>query len=269
MNEIVMRNATLGVEMTKTTLNGETVIFAESMRDALKWDSVPHMIRTLKEGVEYYKVSVKDLKAMGWNFAKFGKVKPNTLYAYFVTEQGVMRLIATRKPHDVKSDPALAEWLDRLQDWIFGEVLVSVAKTGAYMTPQVAQSVLEDPQTAVKLAQEVLRQAGVINELEAKNKMLSNTCFCQGVRLSQKDNRIKVLEGKLNPEYRECPEGYRPVYVKGYVRFERIRNPKDAGKYPFQYLLARDRARKLLAKQQATEPVQMELPLDNKANEEY
>ena len=75
---------------------------------------------------------VSDLKSAGWNFLKFQKVKKNTLYVYFLTRQGVARLIATRRPHDIKDNPELADKLDKLQDWIFGEVLPEVMTTGRY-----------------------------------------------------------------------------------------------------------------------------------------
>ena len=78
------------------------------------------------------KVLVSDLKSAGWNFLKFQKVKKNTLYVYFLTRQGVARLIATRRPHDIKDNPELAYKLDKLQDWIFGEVLPEVMTTGRY-----------------------------------------------------------------------------------------------------------------------------------------
>ena len=37
------------------------------------------------------KVRVSDLKSDGWDFTKFGKVKKNTLYVYFITRRGVAR----------------------------------------------------------------------------------------------------------------------------------------------------------------------------------
>ena len=40
------------------------------------------------------KIRVSALKSAGWDFTKFGKVKKNTLYVYFLTRQGVARLIA-------------------------------------------------------------------------------------------------------------------------------------------------------------------------------
>ena len=53
-------------------------------------------------------------------------------HVYFLTGQGVARLIATRRPHDIKDNPELADKLDKLQDWIFGEVLPEVMATGRY-----------------------------------------------------------------------------------------------------------------------------------------
>ena len=132
MNEITMRNESLGLSMTKATINGIDVVLAENVREALEWDSVPHMVRELKDGKEVLKIRISDLKSEGWNFAKFGKVKKNTLYVYFLTRQGVARLIATRRPHDIKDNPELADKLDKLQDWIFGEVLPEVMTTGRY-----------------------------------------------------------------------------------------------------------------------------------------
>ena len=132
MNEITLRNDSLGLTMTKVQINGIDAVWAENVREALEWDSIPHMVRGLKEGKEVLKVRISDLKSEGWNFAKFEKVKKNTIYAYFLTRQGVARLIATRRPHDIKDNPELAQKLDRLQDWIFGEVLTEVLTTGRY-----------------------------------------------------------------------------------------------------------------------------------------
>ena len=132
MNEVTLRNESLGLSMTKATINGIDVVLAANVREALEWDSVPHMVRELKDGKEVLKVRVSDLKSAGWNFVKFDKVKKNTLYVYFLTRQGVARLIATRRPHDIKDNPELAYKLDKLQDWIFGEVLPEVMTTGRY-----------------------------------------------------------------------------------------------------------------------------------------
>ena len=132
MNEVTLRNESLGLSMTKATINGIDVVLAENVREALEWDKILNMVRGLKDGKEVLKVRVSDLKSAGWNLLKFEQVKKNTLYVYFLTRQGVARLIATRRPHDIKDNPELAYKLDRLQDWIFGEVLPEVMTTGRY-----------------------------------------------------------------------------------------------------------------------------------------
>ena len=132
MNEVTLRNEGLGLSMTKATINGTDVVLAENVREALEWDRISNMVYGLKDGKEVLKIRVSDLKSAGWNFLKFQKVQKNTLYVYFLTRQGVSRLIATRRPHDIKDNPELADKLDKLQDWIFGEVLPEVMTTGRY-----------------------------------------------------------------------------------------------------------------------------------------
>ena len=132
MNEVTLRNESLGLSMTKATINGIDVVLAENVRVALEWDTMQHMLYGLKNGKEVLKMRISDLKSAGWDFTKFSKVKKNTLYVYFLTRQGVTRLIATRRPHDIKDNPELAYKLDKLQDWIFGEVLPEVMTTGRY-----------------------------------------------------------------------------------------------------------------------------------------
>ena len=95
MNEVTLRNEGLGLSMTKATVNGTDVVLAENVREALEWDTMQHMLYGLKDGKEVLKMRVSALKSAGWNFTKFGKVKKNTLYVYFLTRQGVARLIAT------------------------------------------------------------------------------------------------------------------------------------------------------------------------------
>ena len=64
---------------------------AKNVREALEWDTMQHMLYGLKDGKEVLKIRISDLKSEGWNFTKFGKVKKNTLYVYFLTRQGVAR----------------------------------------------------------------------------------------------------------------------------------------------------------------------------------
>ena len=137
MNEVTLRNESLGLSMTKAQVNGIDVVWAENVREALEWDRITNMVRGLKEGKELLKVRISDLDSafndlisnLGRNQTGRGR---QLQYAYFLTRQGVARLIATRRPHDIKDNPELAYRLDRLQDWIFGEVLPEVLTTGRY-----------------------------------------------------------------------------------------------------------------------------------------
>lgn len=139
MDELVIKNAQLGLTFHRIEWNGVETVWGDDMRDALRWDSVPHMVRTIDEGKDYFKVLVSDLKSKGLvdllpNLAinQDGRGRPQK-YIYLVTRQGVTRLIATRRPHEIKDDPELAAYLDKLQDWIFGEVLPEVLATGSYV----------------------------------------------------------------------------------------------------------------------------------------
>ena len=113
MNEITMRNESLGLSMTKATINGIDVVLAENIREALEWDKILNMVRGLKNGKEVLKIRISDLDSTLNRFCsnlsktseKGGRPQE---YVYFLTRQGVARLIATRRPHDIKDNPELA-----------------------------------------------------------------------------------------------------------------------------------------------------------------
>ena len=78
MNEVTLRNESLGLSMTKATINGIDVVLAENVREALEWDRIRDMVRGLKDGKEVLKVRVSDLKSEGWDLRKFAQVKKST-----------------------------------------------------------------------------------------------------------------------------------------------------------------------------------------------
>ena len=77
MNEVTLRNESLGLSMTKATVNGIDVVLAENVREALEWDSVPHMVRELKDGKEVLKIRISALdsafKGLFLNLSKTSK----------------------------------------------------------------------------------------------------------------------------------------------------------------------------------------------------
>ena len=99
MNEVTLRNESLGLSMTKATINGIDVVLAENVRVALEWDTMQHMLYGLKDEKEVLKIRISDLDSAFYgllpNLAKTSKKggRPQE-YVYFLTRQGVARLIA-------------------------------------------------------------------------------------------------------------------------------------------------------------------------------
>lgn len=236
MNEVTLRNESLGLSMTKATINGVDVVLAENVREALEWDSVPHMVRELKDGKEVLKVRVSDLKSEGWNFAKFGKVKKNTLYVYFLTRQAVTRLIATRRPHDIKDNPELAYKLDKLQDWIFGEVLPEVMTTGRYSgRPLVAgQHAITEMPTKLSDALRLMADEydaheltiGALGEAERTKALISDRKTATAL---QRNSVLKRRINTLEREKQEMMDGYDAEIDT--LRDRLVREEFDASRY--------------------------------------
>ena len=223
MNEATLRNESLGLSMTKATINGIDVVLAENIREALEWDTMQHMLYGLKDGKEVLKVRVSDLKSDGWNFTKFGKVKKNTLYVYFLTRQGVARLIATRRPHDIKDNPELADKLDKLQDWIFGEVLPEVMTTGRYSgKPLVAgQHAITEMPTRLSDALRLMADEydaheltmGVLTETTAQRDEAVKTVKEQNGIINEQQSRIEWIDDQRISMSESCAR-FSPVRDK-------------------------------------------------------
>ena len=223
MNEVTLRNESLGLSMTKATINGIDVVLAENVREALEWDTMQHMLYGLKDGKEVLKMRVSDLKSAGWNFTKVGKVKRNTLYVYFLTRQGVARLIATRRPHGIKDNPELAYKLDKLQDWIFGEVLPEVMTTGRYSgKPLVAgRHAIEEMPTKLSDALRLMADEydaheltmGVLTETTAQRDEAIKTVEKQNSVIEEQQSRIEWSDGQRISMAESCAR-FSPVKDK-------------------------------------------------------
>lgn len=83
----------------------------------------------------------------------------------FITEGDVYRLIAHSKL------PA-AEQFER---WIFDEVLPSIRKHGAYMTPQTLDRIISDPDFGIRLLTELKSEREQKAALQAENAALTET----------------------------------------------------------------------------------------------
>ena len=90
-----------------------------------------------------------------------------------IPEGDIYRLII--KAADQSKNPAIKEKAEKFERWIFDEVLPSIRKHGAYMTPDVIERTLTSPDFIIKLAQnlkdeqeKVKQLTQVITEVEPK-----------------------------------------------------------------------------------------------------
>lgn len=82
--------------------------------------------------------------------------------ADFINESNLYKLI-------FQSRKAKAE---KFSDWVTEEVLPSIRKTGAYMTPDTIEKMISNPDFSIKLLEELKVQQEVNAELEKENNML-------------------------------------------------------------------------------------------------
>ena len=192
MNEATLRNESLGLSMTKATINGIDVVLAENVREALEWDTMQHMVRGLKDGKEVLKIRVSDLDStlkellpnLGKTSEKGGRPQE---YVYFLTRRGVARLIATRRPHGIKDNPELADKLDKLRDWIFREVLLEDMATGRYSGKPLVAGQHAITGMPTKLSDALRLMADEWDAHELTMRVLTETT-------AQRDEAIKTVE---------------------------------------------------------------------------
>jgi len=87
-----------------------------------------------------------------------GKTTEQTVEKSFIPEGDVYRLI-------VRSNLPEAEKFER---WVFDEVLPSIRKHGAYLTPDTIEKVLTDPDTIIKIATQLKEERQLRLTAEAK-----------------------------------------------------------------------------------------------------
>ena len=243
MNEVTLRNESLGLSMTKATINGIDVVLAENVREALEWDKVLNMVRGLKNGKEVLKVRVSDLdstlKGFCSNLSKTSEKGGRPLeYVYFLPRQGVARLIATRRPHDIKDNPELADKLDKLQDWIFGEVLPEVMTTGRYSgKPLVAgQHAITEMPTRLSDALRLMADEwdaheltiGALGEVERTKALISDRKTATAL---QRNSVLKRRINTLEREKQEMMDGYDAEIDE--LRDRLAREECDASRYRY------------------------------------
>lgn len=81
-----------------------------------------------------------------------------------IPEGDIYRLIV--KAADQSKNPVIKEKAERFESWLFDEVVPSIRKHGAYMTPETIEKAILNPDFIINLA-------GVLKEEQQKNALLT------------------------------------------------------------------------------------------------
>ena len=102
----------------------------------------------------------------------------------FITEPQFYKLA-------IKANNQVAE---KFQDWVTSEVLPSIRKHGAYMTPEKVEEALLNPDTIIKLATQLKQEQEQRKQLQAENtRMKPKALFADAVSTA----KTNILIGEL------------------------------------------------------------------------
>lgn len=123
-----------GNEVEVFELNGQVLFNPKHVAEILDIADVKSSIRNFSDK-QVVKIKNSDVRSM--HFRKLNNAGEN-----FLTESGVYKLVfKSRKPE-----------AERFSDWVTDEVLPSIRKHGAYMTNDVIERTLTDPDYLIQLA---------------------------------------------------------------------------------------------------------------------
>lgn len=127
-----------------------------------------------------------------------------------INESGLYSLILSSKLPTAK----------RFKHWVTSEVLPSVRKHGAYMTPETVEKVLSDPDTIIRLATQLKEEREAKARLEARNAILEpKALFADSVAASDSDILIGELAKILRQNGIQIGQNrlFRLLREKGYL----------------------------------------------------
>src|SRR5690625_332506 len=111
-----------------------------------------------------------------------------TQQATFVNEDGLYDVILDSRKPEAK----------RFRKWITAEVIPSIRKHGAYMTPETIEQVLTDPDTIIKLATNLKGEQEKRKQLEIENNQLKPKAAYHDLVLQSKS---LLAIGKIAKDY--------------------------------------------------------------------
>lgn len=118
--------------------------------------------------------------------------------ADFVDESNLYKLVfQSRKPQ-----------AERFADWVTGEVLPSIRKHGAYLTPDKVEEVLLNPDTIIKIAQNLKEEQEKRRQLEIENNELKPKAnYCEQVLQSES----AVVTTQIAKDYGMSPQALNSI----------------------------------------------------------
>lgn len=118
--------------------------------------------------------------------------------ADFINESNLYKLtFQSRKPQ-----------AEKFADWVTGEVLPSIRKHGAYLTPEKVEEVLLNPDTIIKIAQNLKEEQEKRKQLEIENNELKPKAnYCEQVLQSEN----AVVTTQIAKDYGMSPQALNSI----------------------------------------------------------
>ncbi|MDP7979107.1 phage antirepressor [Bacillus sp. WLY-B-L8] len=132
----------------------------------------------------------------------------------FINEPNLYRLI-------VKSKLPQAEQFEK---WVFEEVLPSIRKHGAYMTPQTINALLQDPDLIIGLASQLKHEQQARHVAEQKNLMLEQQVAENASKITYLDQILQskdtVTVSQIAADYGISAQGLNKVLKEEKVQYK-------------------------------------------------
>ena len=156
MNELEIFEHPKFGQIRTITEDGKTLFCGKDVASALGY-------KNTREAINRHCKGVVKRDGVSLTTNQHGTSTEQTVEMSFIPEGDIYRLAARSEL------PGAGEF----ESWIFDEVLPSIRKHGAYMTPDTIRKLLADPDTIIQLATALKEEQGKRKELEAVNSALT------------------------------------------------------------------------------------------------
>lgn len=139
-------------------VDGEPMLVAKDVADILGYRDAANMVRSLDDDeVSTHTVSTNEVKRR----------------MSLINESGFYRIVLQRKLGCIEDDD-MKDAVNRFQRWVTHDVLPSIRKHGAYMTPVTIDAIIADPAFGIRLLTELQTERERNLDLLKENVKLLN-----------------------------------------------------------------------------------------------